>query len=267
MKNHKRNDRKKRIGIVTGASGGFGKEFIKLLQKEKNVDEIWAVARDEKKLQSLQKDEKKGGKKVKIYSVDLCDKEELKAFGDKIQKSNAKITFLINNAGYGKFCSYEELNVEDTVNMIDLNCNAVVAMTLFCIPHMERGSHIINVSSQSAFQPLPYLNVYGATKVFVRHYSRALNIELKEKGITVTAVCPGWMKTAFFERADIGAKNSVNQYKGIAEPRKVAAKAMRDAKRGKDMSVYSIWVKGCHLGAKLLPQKLVMKVWLKQQNF
>lgn len=99
--------------------------------------------------------------------------------------------------------------------MIDLNCGGVVAMGLVCIPYMSAGSRMLNVASQSAFQPLPYLNIYGATKAFVRNYSRALNIELKERGITVTAVCPGWMDTDLFDRARVGAKKAPRKFAGM----------------------------------------------------
>ena len=72
--------------------------------------------------------------------------------------------------------------------MIHVNIDAVVAMGLVCIPYMKKGSHLINIASQASFQPLPYQNIYSSTKSFVRNYSRALNVELKEKGIYVTAV-------------------------------------------------------------------------------
>lgn len=81
--------------------------------------------------------------------------------------------------------------------MIHVNIDAVVAMGLVCIPYMKKGSHLINIASQASFQPLPYQNIYSSTKSFVRNYSRALNVELKEKGIYVTAVCPGWIKQTF----------------------------------------------------------------------
>lgn len=72
----------------------------------------------------------------------------------------------------------------------------------------EKGSHILNIASQASFQPLPYQNIYSSTKAFVRNYTRALNVELREKGITATAVCPGWMKTGLYDRGIIDAKKS-----------------------------------------------------------
>ena len=112
-----------------------------------------------------------------------------------MEKSGTAVKYLINNAGFAKFCSYDDISVEESLNLIDLNIGAVVALGLVCIPHMENGSHIINIASQASFFPLPYQNIYSSTKAFVRNYTRALNVELKEKGIRATAVCPGWMKT------------------------------------------------------------------------
>ena len=84
--------------------------------------------------------------------------------------------------------------------MIDLNIRALVAMGLICLPYMPKGAHLINIASQASFFPLPYQNIYSSTKAFVRHYTRALNVELKDKGVSATAVCPGWISTGLFER-------------------------------------------------------------------
>lgn len=255
--------RRKNIAIITGASSGFGKEFVRLLARERVIDEIWAVARDRKKLQRLSTEFKN---RLKIFSVDLSDKKKLKDFALVIRNANVNIRYLINNAGYGKFGSYRNLTIDESVNMVDLNISAVVQMGLVCIPYMKRGSHIINIASQASFQPLPYLNIYSATKAFVRNYSRALHVELRDKGITVTAVCPGWMRTSFFDRAEIGAAKSVKKFAGMTTPDKVAAKALSDARKGKDISVYGIYVRCAHLAAKLLPQRVMMKIWLRQQK-
>lgn len=254
---------KKNIAIVTGASSGLGKEFVRLLNGDNSMDEIWAIARNKEKLVKLTTE---FGNKVKTFSMDLSDMENIKSFENIIKEQNANIRMLINNAGYAKFCSYNDLNVDESVAMIDLNICGVVAMGLVCIPHMTKGSRIINIASQASFQPLPYQNIYSSTKSFVRNYSRALNVELKDKGITVTAVCPGWMETALFDRATIGAKRATNNFTGIVTPDKVAEKALNDANKGKDISVYGIYTKFTHLLSKILPQRMIMKIWLNQQK-
>ncbi len=256
-------ENKRSIAIVTGASGGFGKEFVRLLLAEDTLDEIWAIARSEEKLQKL-KDE--FGSRILTIPMDLTDPKARKRFAEKLETEDVVIRFLVNNAGYAKFCSYDDLGVEESLDMLELNCNAVVAMGLYCIPYMDRGSRMINIASLASFQPLPYLNLYSASKVFVRNYSRALNMELKEKGVTVTAVCPGWMDTALFERADIGANHTIRTFRGMGDPKRMAAHAFRDAKKGKDISVPGVYTKFCYAASKVLPQKWMMKLWLKQQN-
>lgn len=124
---------------------------------------------------------------------------------------------------------------------------------------MQRGARIINVCSASAFQPVPYLNLYAATKAFERSYSRAMNAELKPLGISVTAVCPSWIDTDMLIREVNGKKV---KFGGLVKPEKVAQKALKDANKGKDMSVCSFYVKCQHINVKLFPQKLTMKIWL-----
>lgn len=254
---------KKSIAIVTGANGGMGKEFVKLLSAENGVEEIWAIARNEEKLASLKRE---FGEKIRTFSMDLSDRKNYAELEEVLKQSGCTVKYLVNNAGFAKFCAYNDISPEESMNMIDLNVNAVVAMGLICIPHMEAGSHIINIASQASFFPLPYQNVYSSTKAFVRNYTRALNVELKDTGISAIAVCPGWMKTDLFDRGLIGAKKATNNFSGMVTPDVVAAKALKDAKKGKDISVYGLYVKSTHLLSKLMPQKMMMKVWLRQQK-
>ena len=131
---------------------------------------------------------------------------------------------------------------------------------------MEKGAHIINMASQASFQPLPYQNIYSSTKAFVRNYTRALNVELKSKGVVATAVCPGWMQTRLIERAIVKGEKGTRVFPHIVYPEVVAKKAIKDAKKSKDISVYGLYVKTSRIVAKLLPQKCMMGIWLKQQR-
>ena len=251
------------VAIITGASSGLGKEFVRLLVNDNSLDKIFVLARNDEKLNNLKSE---FGDKIQPYSIDLSNVENIKNFGKYLESQNVNLKILVNNAGFAKFCSYGDISIEESVNMIDLNVSGVVAMGLVCIPFMEKGSHIINIASQAAFQPVPYQNIYSATKSFVKNYSQALNIELKEKGITVTAVCPGWIKTDLFNRACINAKKGTTKFAFMVEPDVVAKKALKDAYNGKDISVYGFYVNMCRIMAKILPEKLIMKIWLFQQG-
>lgn len=254
---------KKQIAFITGANGGLGKEFAKLLAAKPELSEIWAISRNQSKLEQCAQEL---GGKIRIFSMDLTDRESTKYIAAELEKSGAAVKYLVNNAGFAKFCSYDDISVEESLNMVDLNISAVVTLGLICIPHMERGSHIINIASQASFFPLPYQNIYSSTKVFVRNYTRALNVELKEKGINATAVCSGWMKTGLFDRGVIGAEKGTHNFSAMVTPDVVARKALFDAEKGKDISVYGLYVKFTHLLSKIIPQRLMMKIWLKQQG-
>ena len=251
------------IALVTGAAGGFGRERVKLLLQEPGLDEIWCVARSKDKLDALKAEL---GEKIVPIPLDLTQRDSLNALQARLEGERPDLRFLINNAGFDKFGPYDAVDVDTSLNMIDLNVSAVVALGLTAIPYMGRGSHILNVASQAAFFPLPYMDLYAATKVFVRHYTRALHVELKDKGISATAVCPGWMKTGLFDRAQTGADKTVRSFAGLTTPDKVARKALRDAKRGKDMSTCGLFVKATHVASKLVPQRLAMKVWTLSQG-
>lgn len=253
----------KKIALVTGASGGLGREFVKIFVSRDTIEEVWAVARNKQKLQELQEE---FGDKIRIFAMDLSDRDRLAELAGRLKEEEINIVYLVNNAGYAKFCSYDDLSVEESLNMIDVNINAVVALGLYCIPHMQKGSHMINIASQASFQPLPYQNIYSSTKAFVRNYTRALHVELQDKGITATAVCPGWIQTGLYDRGLIGAKKATSRFYGMVQPVDVAQKAIRDADKGKDISIYSLYVKFCHVVAKLLPQRSMIAIWLRQQR-
>lgn len=253
----------KNIAIVTGASSGLGKEFVKLLINDKTLDEIFVIARSQDKLNELKNEY---GNKIRPYPADLSDINNIKTFGKYLEKENVNIKILINNAGFAKFCSYNDISIDESLNMINLNISGVVAMGLVCIPFMNKNSHIINIASQAAFQPVPYQNIYSATKSFVKNYSRALNIELKEKGITVTAVCPGWIKTNLYDRGCINAKKATTNFVHMVTTDVVAKKALKDAYKNKDISIYGMYVNACGFLSKILPERLIMKIWLLQQK-
>lgn len=251
------------IAIVTGASSGLGREYVRLLTQEMELHEIWAIARDQEKLDALRGE---FGEKVRTFSLDLSTLDSIRTLDAVITAEQPQISILINSAGYAKLCAWSDLTVEESMDMIHLNCGGVVSMCLLCLPHMNRGGHILNIASQAAFQPLPYQNLYSSTKAFVRNYARALNMEVRDRGIIVTAVCPGWMDTNLFRRAEIGAAKATRRYCFMVSPDKVAIRSLEDARRGRDMSVYGGFVKCGHLLAKLLPQRAMMRMWLMQQG-
>lgn len=220
-----------KIAIVTGASSGLGREYAKLLDKE-DLDEIWLVARREKLLRDL------AGELVtatRNFPVDLTAESALTQIGDSLRLEQPIVRFLINAAGLGKIGSEEDIIAADLARMIDLNCKATVLMTHLAIPYMGEDSHIMQICSCSAFQPIPYLNVYAATKSFLLHYSRALAVELAPKGIVVSAICPYWIKDTEFIPIAKDTKNSayIKGFPFAGRQAVIAEKSFAAAKKGK----------------------------------
>ena len=253
-----------RIAIVTGASSGMGREFVLQLQRHIQVDEIWAIARREAALESLKAE---SAVPVRPVSMDLLDPDSFDRYASLLEAADPEVALLVNAAGFGKFGKSLNTTAQDDMRMIDLNCKALVMMPRLPIPYMKPASHIVELDSLSAFQPVPYITTYGATKAFVLSYSRALNRELKEKGIRIMTVNPGWVKTEFFNHAFQTNNSEVQYFNRLYEAADVVATALHDLYHTKkEVSIHGFPVRVQVLLVKLLPHSLVMNIWLKQQK-
>ena len=251
----------RRIAVVTGASSGMGREFLLQLDRREKLDEIWAVARREDKLLEL-----RAGLRAALRPVvlDLTDPGAGSVYRELLEREKPEVAVLVNAAGFGVFGAFAERSLEAQLNMIDLNDRALVMMTGLTLPYMPRDGRILQLGSLSSFQPVPYINVYGASKAFVLSYARALNRELKPRGIRVMAVCPGWVRTDFFDRAV--SDDTIVYYDRWYTPQQVVARALRDMERGRDVSVCGFPVRAQVLLVRLLPHRLVMSIWCRQQK-
>ena len=240
------------IAIVTGASSGMGVSYVR------------ALARREEALLALQA---QLAKPLRSIRLDLSEPDAPSRFQALLERERPRIDYLVNNAGFGKFCGLGELTMEQALSMVDVNCRALTGLCLAALPYLSAGARIVNMASAASFQPLPYMELYAASKAFVRSFTRGLNRELRPLGATATAVCPYWVRTPFFQvaHAHEGAAR-ITKYEVLYDPDRVVAQALRDAKRGRDMSVYGLWNKTQHLLVKLLPQSLVMELWLRRQG-
>ena len=253
-----------KIAIVTGASSGMGREFVLQLGQYVKVDEIWVIARRENALESLKAEV---STPVRPISLDLTNASSFDAFAQLLAREKPDIKLLVNAAGFGKFGSFENISTADDCLMIDLNCKALVMMTRLCIPYMTSGSHILQLDSLSAFQPVPYITTYGATKAFVLSYCRAMNRELASKGIRMMALNPGWVKTEFFNHATQTNDGEVQYYDRLYEADFCVAYGLKDLYRSKkDYSVPGFFTRMQVRLVKLLPHSMVMDTWLNQQK-
>ena len=253
------------IAIVTGASSGMGKEFVLQLSRYVRVDEIWAIARRAEALEQLKT---QVSVPVRAVSLDLLNPDSFHTLSDLLEAEKPGIKLLVNAAGFGKFGPYHKVSIEDDCRMIDLNCKALLWITRLCIPYMPSGSHILQLDSLSAFQPVPYITTYGATKAFVLSYCRSMNRELKSKGIRMMAMNPGWVKTEFFNHAfQTNGDGEVRYFDRLYEADEVVATGLKDLyKTKKDYSVHGLPVKFQVFLVKLVPHRFVMDIWLNQQK-
>lgn len=251
-----------RIAVVTGASSGMGLEFAKAISKSEKLDEIWLIARRRDRLEALASELETP---ARVLAWDLTQSESFAEYRALLEAEKPLVTTLCNVAGYGKFALFEDVPLEDNLGIIDVNDKATVAMTQLTLPYMKRGSRVINLDSLSAFQPVPYQCIYGATKAFVLSFSRALNVELEPRGIRVLAVCPGWVRTEFFDRAVIDPR-AVTYYDVWWTPEQVIDQALRDYDRGRDVSVLGAQVRRQVALVKHLSHRTVMRIWMKQQK-
>lgn len=251
-----------KIAVMTGASSGMGREFVLRLAEAQHFDEIWVIARRAERLAELSA--LLPQVRVRPIPLDLTLPESFDTYRALLEAEKPEVAVLVNASGFGKFGTFEAMDLGQMLNMIDLNDKAYVAMTHITLPYMKAGGQIYQLDSLSAFQPVPYITVYGATKSFVLSFSRALNVELKARGIRCMAVCPGWVRTEFFDRAV--SDDTITYYNRFFTPEQVVARALRDMKKGKDVSVCGASIRAQVLLTKLLPHRLVMKIWCRQQK-
>ena len=225
------------IAVVTGATSGMGRECaIQLWEQFKGLDEIWAIGRRKERLEQL-KDFI--GIPVRTFDLDLTEEKDLERLKAALTQAGLQVKFLV---------------------MAELNCTALTAVTSMVLPFMPNNSRILQFASSAAFLPQPGFAVYAATKAYVLSYSRALNRELKDRGISVTAICPGPVKTEFFDIAQTTGEIPLYKQFVMAKPDRVVKKAIRDSVSRRELSVYGWTMKAFYLLTKLLPHRLILDV-------
>ncbi|MCI8292819.1 MAG: SDR family NAD(P)-dependent oxidoreductase [Hespellia sp.] len=252
-----------RIAIVTGASSGMGREFVKQLPHfYHNLEEIWVIARRRDCLESLQKEVTTP---LRILEGDLLEDLLIVQLTEELRRERPNVRMLVNAAGFGRNGSVESLVRKDQTlqpNMIDLNVKALVRVTQCVLPYLSAGSRIVNLASGSAFCPQPYFTVYAATKAFVLHFSQGLGAELRGKSIYVTAVCPGPVKTEFF--AHEGMRLSKWKKPFVASADRVVRRALEDTRKRKQISVYGFSMRLTQIAVKMFPHSWILRVMGKE---
>ena len=257
----KGDDMRKNIAIVTGASCGMGREFVRqLAKKEPCIEEIWAVARNRTALEALQREVPS----VRIFSTDMTKQASFDSLKLVLEKEKPHISWLVCSAGAGTQKEVAKTECRDLENMIQLNCTALTLMTRLCLPYCRNGQ-ILLLASGAAFVPQPGFAVYAASKAYVLSFARALRRELKGQ-VRVTAVCPGPVDTPFLDK--MGGREHMPAFKKpfIASPHRVVRKAIKDGKKGRELSVYGISMRVTQIFCKLLPHRIMINIMYKSKR-
>ena len=234
----------------------MGREMIiQLWEHFDGFDEMWIIARRRERMDQL---DCQLGVALRKFPLDLTLDRDRQILERALELEKPEVKFLVNAAGFGKIGKGEALSLYDETDMVRLNCEALCAVTHMVLPYMTGNSRIIQFASSAAFLPQPGFAVYSATKAFVLIYSRALNQELRGRNIYVTAVCPGPVRTEFFDIAETTGEIPLYKRLVMANPRRVVAKAIRDSVAGRDISVYGVTMKAFRLLCKALPHRWLL---------
>ena len=248
------------IAIVTGASSGIGREFVRRIDAGAigPVDEIWVVSRRAARLEALERTCKT---RVRPFALDLTDPASYTALADALAATpGARVRLLVNNAGFGAFGDFKDQEPGVAGSMCALLMRAPVELSYLALPYMAAGSRIMNLASVAAFLPQPRLAVYSAAKRFVLDFSRALDAELGAVDIHVTAVCPKFMKTGFLDApGDAEAARRMCAI-GFEDPARAVTVALRDTMAGKALCIPSPDMRAYHALMHVVPYGLALKV-------
>ncbi|MDB5256488.1 MAG: short-chain dehydrogenase/reductase [Chitinophagaceae bacterium] len=246
--------------LITGASKGIGKALAhELAQKKQN---LFLVARSENELKALAEELKSRHPiDVIILSLDLSAADSAQHIADYIAERKLSIHTLINNAGYAVWGNFESNSLEEQNRMLWLHIQTVVNLTYLLLPFLkkEKQAYILNIGSTAAYQAVPTLALYAASKSFIVSFSRALHFELRHSNVSVTCVSPGPVNTNFVNRAGMQAIAETAEKFGIS-PTLLAQKALQAMYAHKTEYVPGFSNKLGVFFATHFPKKLVEKV-------
>lgn len=250
----------KEYALITGASKGIGKSVAQsLAQMGYNV---LLVARSEIDLKQLSESIILNDKvQAQYLPIDLSIDGAAKEVADWCKKLFVPITILINNAGYGLWGKFEDLNLAGQLNMLKLNMDTVVELTYYLLPLLkeQKQSYILNVSSTAAYQAVPTLGLYSASKSFVLSFSRALRYELKGTPVSVSCLCPGPTDTGFTKRAGMDALADLAE-KFNMSPKIVAEVSLKGMFNKKAEIIPGFLNRLSSFGARYAPKSLVERI-------
>ena len=249
------------VTLVTGASAGIGRELARLAARDSRA--LVLVARRRERLVALQEElvAANPGVDVHPWACDLADARERRALVAGLAAKGLQVDHLVNNAGAGDSGPFSTLDRARLQAQVELDVVAVHDLLLAFVPPMvERGyGRVLNVASTAAFQPLPWMASYAASKAFVLHLSEALSVELRGRGVTVTCLCPGRTQTEFFDAA-AGHDKIFFSRTPTADPAEVARAGYEAMLAGRRLVVPVLRDRLGAWAARMSPRPMVLSV-------
>lgn len=256
--------------LITGASSGIGTEIARGLTARGHG--VTLVARREDRLLELAGElAERHGVRAGAIACDLGDAEDRDRLAAEVEKLELEVDALVNNAGFGGAGEFAAVPREREIDMVRVNCEAVIDLSSRYLPAMvsRGGGAVINIASMAAFQPLPRNATYAATKAFVLSHSEAVHSELKGTGVSVTAVCPGPVRTEFATVAGMAAAEERTPGAIWMSAESVAEDAIRAAEKGKRAVVPGMLNQAGSLVGRFTPHTLslpvVKRVWQRAE--
>jgi len=246
------------VAVVTGASAGIGRELARQLAARGH--ELWLVARRKDRLTELASEiRNSGGREAALWGLDLTRSNDRRFLAERMSGARDRLALFVNNAGFGAVGPTLMHPNSRYLEMIELNITALTELSYDAARLMaeKRSGGIINVASTASFQPVPYQNVYAATKAYVLSFTCALAEEVKERGVRVMALCPGLTRTEFQAVAGITWEDFRMRYAMSAA--RCAELGLRDFNRGKVVSVTGASNKLLMFASWILPRALVVR--------
>jgi short-subunit dehydrogenase len=247
--------------LVTGASRGIGRAIS--LQLARRGYDLLLVARSEDQLTALAREIGQQHKRqAKVLALDLAAPGAAETVAAWATQQTDQLAVLVNNAGYGLWGRFEQLSLAEQQNMLQLNMHLPVALTHALLPALHRApkAYILNVASTAAYQAVPSLSLYAASKAFLLSFSRGLRYELKISNISVTCLSPGATTTSFADRAGMGAELQATANKVSMTPEAVAAAAVAGLLAGEAEIIPGVLNKVSAGLTSVVPKGIVEKI-------
>ncbi|ERJ12222.1 SDR family NAD(P)-dependent oxidoreductase [Haloplasma contractile] len=245
----------KKTVLITGASSGFGYEFVKLFARD--GFNLILIARSLARLEAIKKEFPEVN--ITVIKKDLIKPDAVKNLFDEINEKELTVDVLVNNAGFGLHGKFDQLDVEQQLGMIDLNIRALTELTHYALQGMKERNEgkILNVASMAAFQPGPSMAVYFASKSYVLSFTEALYEELRGTKLTLSTLCPGAAKTNF---GSVAGVSETKMFKGAMDASRVAKQGYKGLMNGKRVIIPGKSNKLSAIASKLLPRSVTTKV-------